>query len=266
MGSKAGSELASVSSEDLDTYIAELIVQKSRTKQASADQRGIASYLEPDDAAAARVPNTNKRFLASIIRNVEGHNSALRRQQQRSEQRSAPSSRAERSGSSKMRGWSDDERDPEEKARSGRSDVQLERFGEEMSSKMDKYFEEPDPDLESRQRQRRSERKEDRQSSSNKRRHDKERASARDGHGHSSHRSLRSSRSERSERSEQSRGGRSHPDDGASDDDHRHHRRSHTSRRSSDRKSEHKSRSRKWSASPPPAPSPPKVREWDLGK
>ncbi|GAC72604.1 hypothetical protein PANT_7d00185 [Moesziomyces antarcticus T-34] len=266
MGSKAASELASVPSEDLDAYIAELIVQKARTKQAHADERGVASYLEPADTEAARVLNTNKRFLASVIRNVEGHNSALRRQQQRSEQRSASSSRAESAGSSKMRGWSDDERNTEEKARYGRSDVHSESSGEGMSSKMDKYFEEACSDSESRQSQRRSGAKDDKHSSSRKRRHDIERSSERDGRRSSSHRSHRSSRSERSERSERSRSGHSRPDDGASDDERRHRERSHTNRRSSDRKSEHKSRPRKRSASPPPAPPPPKVREWDLGK
>ena len=138
------STLASIPDTELDAYIANLIVQKSKAKQ--AHQPG--SLDERDTIDAARVPNTNKRFLASVIRNVEGHNHALLRQQSLEERAKAgkggrvKDTRASAGGPSRLRGWSDDEE--EQRDSSGSGSYQMDHGEQEvvgLSSKMDMYFE-----------------------------------------------------------------------------------------------------------------------------
>ncbi|KAF6767340.1 hypothetical protein PSEUBRA_004113 [Kalmanozyma brasiliensis GHG001] len=128
----SSSKLASVPDAELDAYIADLIVRKSKTRHTGDSV--------PDDvessSAPSRVPNTNKRFLTSVIRNVEGHNQALLRQQEREVEREARRAKREHAGeSSRLRGWSDDERSP--------SSSSTKPQGEDgPSSKMDRYFDE----------------------------------------------------------------------------------------------------------------------------
>ncbi|SPO21708.1 uncharacterized protein UTRI_01191_B [Ustilago trichophora] len=169
---EATSTLASIPDQELDAYIAELILQKSRAKEARSQTQGIGAYLQDDQAVAkdeARVPNTNKRFLASVIRNVEGHNQALLRVQAREAERAVrygerngdstmgknkdsvrtdmEVSRRSKVPSSKMRGWSDDELEENDGRTSytscsnaGRAE---DRTSPEISSKMDPYSNEP---------------------------------------------------------------------------------------------------------------------------
>lgn len=159
---KAESKLASIPDHELDAYIADLIVQKARAKEDNTKQ---GDYSDDEEATAGssgpRVPNTNKRFLASVIRNVDGHNQALLRQQAREARQEAGDERSHDSSqretgtgsirkkltSSKLRGWSDDEEDAPDYDRLSRaSSVASDRTSSrrsrspELSSKMDKYF------------------------------------------------------------------------------------------------------------------------------
>lgn len=132
------SSLASIPDHELDAYIADLIVEKSKSTEAQTSGVGHsdAKTSEP------RVPNTNKRFLASVIRNVEGHNQVVLRQQAAREDRGfepqAQDSHASRVGegsssrepdtsSSKLRGWSDDSTDRRDRRERDRSDRQSDR-------------------------------------------------------------------------------------------------------------------------------------------
>lgn len=74
---------SSVADADLDDYIANLILQQSRQRGAQYGRQGIGAYLDdqPGPSNRSKAVSTNKAFLASVIRNVEGHNSALLRQQ-----------------------------------------------------------------------------------------------------------------------------------------------------------------------------------------
>ncbi|CDW99411.1 hypothetical protein, partial [Sporisorium scitamineum] len=143
---RAGSSLASVPDDELDAYIADLILQKSKTKEIRSHHEGIAAYLE-DDANAAKAPNTNKRFLTSMVRNVEGHNQALLRQQAREERSQSAGARRRGqdavAGPSRLRRWSDDEEEGNDgssplRAAQNQDGEGQEEFG--LSSKMDRYF------------------------------------------------------------------------------------------------------------------------------
>ncbi|SPO35596.1 uncharacterized protein PSFLO_01067 [Pseudozyma flocculosa] len=72
----------------VDSYIASLILRDSTARASQYDKHGIAAYLDGRDpsssspAAATPGPREyNKRFLASVLRNVQGHNHAVIRQQ-----------------------------------------------------------------------------------------------------------------------------------------------------------------------------------------
>ena len=164
----AKSGLASVPDDELDAYIADLILQKSRATEARSQTQGIGAYLTDEVVGQSTVSNqgpihnTNKHFLASVIRNVEGHNRALLRQQIREAERAArdsqpitESSSAMTNGTkttdadkaapsnsskpsrSKMRGWSDESLDYDQDSADG---VSTSAEAVKLSSKMDKYF------------------------------------------------------------------------------------------------------------------------------
>lgn len=300
----SGSKLGSIPNSELDAYIAELIIQKSRAKQAQADAEGIGAYLKDDhQSKTCRIPNTNKRFLASVIQNVEGHNRALLRQQAREGvEKYAPSAKGkgkERTGpsaatpTSRMRGWSDDE------------DSFTDRNAEvkdvtDLSSKMGRHFEEQDappdqieassrPDRSNRQRRAKDEeqsaivtkrRKNEKEARSHKCHHEREHRhrpeSRRDKvaeRGDKQRRPFSSSKNEPQETSSHRR-----RSDKRGHDQRREKR--HLRRRAPESKSEqtlcverkdqkrssHTNRINQRRSASPEARPPKKVREWDLGK
>lgn len=331
---EAISTLASIPDQELDAYIAELILQKSRAKEARSQTEGIGAYFQDDEAVSktdeARVPNTNKRFLASVIRNVEGHNQALLRVQAREAERAArvgerngdstrgkreesgrrdmEVSRGSKGATSRMRGWSDDKLDENDDRSSHTSSIAGQDEGlvlPEISSKMDKYFDEPvsplqidfasdNATLSSSHRRCTEEhskprRGEERNHSS---RHESDRNSihntskastsskSREHRHHSDHRS-RHEKSERRKRQDgHSSRHRDRHDSNDVDDDRSKRRRKEREDGSASRRKEHKSSrdnersshkdkasqsDRNRSASPSTDP-PKQVREWDLGK
>ncbi|ODN94714.1 hypothetical protein L198_04856 [Cryptococcus wingfieldii CBS 7118] len=75
-----------ISDADLDAHVAQLLAQEAKAKESKWSELGLSGLLgnsmlagrdEPDPS----LPKPNKRFLASIIRTVDGHNSALLRSQ-----------------------------------------------------------------------------------------------------------------------------------------------------------------------------------------
>lgn len=254
----SSSTLAAVPDAELDAYIADLIVRKSKAEAGSSVPEDVESSSPP-----SRVPNTNKRFLASVIRNVEGHNQALLRQQEREAERDARRAERKHAGeSSRLRGWSDDEGGPS-------SPTAKQQVEEGLSSKMDRYFagslsddagpsssqerggrDRKPPSGPSRDKARRSDRRTDRHDKDRDRRHSSKSGSDRhhERRHHSSSRSHKSSHRER---------------DDHDDDSRRRSRRRNEDTRSKSERKENSGRSRKRSASPP---RPKQVREWDRGK
>ncbi|KZT22617.1 hypothetical protein NEOLEDRAFT_1180705 [Neolentinus lepideus HHB14362 ss-1] len=73
MGSSVPS---TITDEDLDRHVADLILKEAKRKAERYASQGIRAYL-PE--AGSNAPKTNKRFLSSIIRNTDEHNKTILR-------------------------------------------------------------------------------------------------------------------------------------------------------------------------------------------
>ncbi|KAI0964514.1 hypothetical protein AcW1_001318 [Taiwanofungus camphoratus] len=69
-----------VTDEDLDRHVAELILKEAKQKAERYGQDGIRAYLR-NGFSESNVPRANKRFLSSIIRNTDDHNKTILRAQ-----------------------------------------------------------------------------------------------------------------------------------------------------------------------------------------
>lgn len=74
----------SITDDDLDRHVAELILREAKQKAESYGEVGIRAYLPtaPDPNA----PRPNKRFLSSIIKSTDDHNKTILRAQARAAQ------------------------------------------------------------------------------------------------------------------------------------------------------------------------------------
>ncbi|KAF9514291.1 hypothetical protein BS47DRAFT_1343234 [Hydnum rufescens UP504] len=73
-----------VKDEDLDHYVAELILKEAKqAEERYKGKDGIRAYLPHTGLPDNNLPKANKRFLHSIIRNVDDHNTAVLRAQAR---------------------------------------------------------------------------------------------------------------------------------------------------------------------------------------
>ncbi|KAL1408558.1 hypothetical protein Q8F55_005371 [Vanrija albida] len=81
----AASVSSDISDADLDAHVAKLLAAEAKANDAKWSELGLGAFLGSGssgrDSPDPSLPKPNKRFLASIIRNVDGHNTALLRQQ-----------------------------------------------------------------------------------------------------------------------------------------------------------------------------------------
>ncbi|KAF9566970.1 hypothetical protein CPC08DRAFT_703566 [Agrocybe pediades] len=77
MGSSVPS---TVTDDDLDRHVAELIVREAKKKAERYGQQGIRAYISSNNADT-NAPKTNKRFLTSIIKSTDDHNKTVLRAQ-----------------------------------------------------------------------------------------------------------------------------------------------------------------------------------------
>ncbi|KZT73362.1 hypothetical protein DAEQUDRAFT_748928 [Daedalea quercina L-15889] len=76
-----GTSLApTVTDEDLDRHVAELILKEAKQKAEKYGQDGIKAYLRSNDNDS-NAPKANKRFLSSIIKSTDDHNKTILRAQ-----------------------------------------------------------------------------------------------------------------------------------------------------------------------------------------
>ncbi|KAG9222222.1 hypothetical protein CCMSSC00406_0006519 [Pleurotus cornucopiae] len=76
-----GSSVSStVTDDDLDRHVAELILKEAKKKAEKYSQHGIRAYLR-NNIVDSNAPKTNKRFLTSIIRSTDDHNKTVLRAQ-----------------------------------------------------------------------------------------------------------------------------------------------------------------------------------------
>ncbi|KAL5533827.1 hypothetical protein ACEPAG_287 [Sanghuangporus baumii] len=66
--------------DELDRYVADLIVKEAKQKAERYLEEGVQAYL-PDRDSNSNLPRANKRFLSAIIRNTDEHNRAILRAQ-----------------------------------------------------------------------------------------------------------------------------------------------------------------------------------------
>ncbi|CCL98540.1 uncharacterized protein FIBRA_00539 [Fibroporia radiculosa] len=71
---------STVTDEDLDHHVAELILKEAKQKAERYGKDGIRAYL-PSGYSESNVPKANKRFLSSIIRSTDDHNKTILRAQ-----------------------------------------------------------------------------------------------------------------------------------------------------------------------------------------
>ncbi|WWC64542.1 uncharacterized protein I303_107152 [Kwoniella dejecticola CBS 10117] len=71
----------SISDTDLDAHVAKLLADEAKARELKWSELGLTGLLgtslNRNESSDSNLPKTNKRFLASVIRNVDGHNSAL---------------------------------------------------------------------------------------------------------------------------------------------------------------------------------------------
>ncbi|OCF61324.1 hypothetical protein L486_00972 [Kwoniella mangroviensis CBS 10435] len=97
---------STISDTDLDAHVAKLLGEEAKARELKWSELGLTGLLgnslDRNDSPDPSLPKTNKRFLASVIRTVDGHNSALLKAQAQS----ARDARGESSRSGKGTGGS----------------------------------------------------------------------------------------------------------------------------------------------------------------
>ncbi|CAE6414387.1 unnamed protein product [Rhizoctonia solani] len=66
-----------VTDEDLDRHVAELILKEAKSKAEKYAKEGIRAYLPQSGYADSTAPKTNKRFLNNLVKNVSDHNKVI---------------------------------------------------------------------------------------------------------------------------------------------------------------------------------------------
>ncbi|WWD19673.1 hypothetical protein CI109_104135 [Kwoniella shandongensis] len=169
---------SNISDADLDSHVAKLLSEEAKARELKWSELGLSGLLGNSIPTSGRdspdpsLPKPNKRFLASVIRTVDGHNTALLRSQARSAREARDERRGEsstgRSGSGASRlfggalrdvgrgGGGDRKRDGRERERErGKDDGRRYRDDEKMrdDGRSERYG--SDRDGESRHRSRR---------------------------------------------------------------------------------------------------------------
>ncbi|CAG8600474.1 720_t:CDS:2 [Ambispora gerdemannii] len=73
---------SSLPDEDLDKYVADLILKEAAAKNKLFNKEGIRAYLPNTGVPPCNLPKPNKRFLFNIVKSVDDHNQALIRKEE----------------------------------------------------------------------------------------------------------------------------------------------------------------------------------------
>ncbi|CAG8526621.1 15837_t:CDS:2 [Acaulospora colombiana] len=96
---------STICDEDLDKYVAELILKEASEKNKLYNKEGIRAYLPNAGSPPCNAPKANKRFLFNFVKNVDDHNQALIKKTE--EEAAARMRRLRR----KLRGFPEDDED-----------------------------------------------------------------------------------------------------------------------------------------------------------
>ncbi|WVQ66951.1 uncharacterized protein L199_005142 [Kwoniella botswanensis] len=101
---------STISDTDLDAHVAKLLAEEAKARELKWSELGLTGLLgnslDRNGSPDPSLPKTNKRFLASVIRTVDGHNSALLKAQAQSARDARGESSRSASGSGKGIGGS----------------------------------------------------------------------------------------------------------------------------------------------------------------
>ncbi|KAL0095504.1 hypothetical protein J3Q64DRAFT_1693709 [Phycomyces blakesleeanus] len=70
----AGGDAKSVADEDLDRYVADVILKEAEAKRKQYNQVGIRAYQPDTGLPPNRLPKPNKRFLLNVVKATDSHN------------------------------------------------------------------------------------------------------------------------------------------------------------------------------------------------
>ncbi|CAG8552606.1 793_t:CDS:2 [Paraglomus occultum] len=65
---------SSIPDEDLNKYVADLILKEAEAKNLKYKKEGVRAFLPHTGLPPCNLPKTNKRFLVNIVQNVDSHN------------------------------------------------------------------------------------------------------------------------------------------------------------------------------------------------
>nr|CAG8434769.1 13012_t:CDS:2 [Entrophospora candida] len=94
---------SSLEGEDLDKYVADLLLKEAANKNKLYKEEGVRALLPNTGLPPCPLPKTNKRFLFNIVRNVNNHNKAVIK---RTEEKAAAALRR----TIRIPSWSDDDK------------------------------------------------------------------------------------------------------------------------------------------------------------
>ncbi|KAJ9107214.1 hypothetical protein QFC20_003749 [Naganishia adeliensis] len=67
--------------DELNRHVADILAKEAKEKESKWREMGIGVYLEDKPGSSSRAPKPNTRFLKSLVRDVDGHNTSLLREQ-----------------------------------------------------------------------------------------------------------------------------------------------------------------------------------------
>ncbi|KAG9287295.1 hypothetical protein G9A89_008925 [Geosiphon pyriformis] len=80
---------SSLPDEDLDRYVADLILKEAAAKSQKYNKEGVRAYLPHLGVPPCTLPKPNKRFLFNVVKSVDDHNQALIKKEEESARKHA---------------------------------------------------------------------------------------------------------------------------------------------------------------------------------
>ncbi|KAH8550370.1 hypothetical protein BGW37DRAFT_443345 [Umbelopsis sp. PMI_123] len=73
----AGGDTSNVADEDLDKYVADLLLREAQANKKKYNEIGVRAYLPDSGTLPSTLPKMNKRFLLNVVKATDSHNQAL---------------------------------------------------------------------------------------------------------------------------------------------------------------------------------------------
>ncbi|KAI8577071.1 hypothetical protein K450DRAFT_253516 [Umbelopsis ramanniana AG] len=73
----AGGDTSKVADEDLDKYVADILLREAQVNKKKYNDIGVKAYLPNSGTPPSTLPKMNKRFLLNVVKATDSHNQAL---------------------------------------------------------------------------------------------------------------------------------------------------------------------------------------------